>query len=195
MPVIKRYPNRKLYNTEAKQYVTLDGIADLVRKGQEVRVVDHTTGEDLTALTLTQIMFEQEKKEGGLVPHAILSELVKAGGNTLSALQHALVSPLGLSGQVDEEIARRIEAVVSRGELSAEEGARLRNLLVGQGFRPVEGRQAGDQDLRRLLGERAIPTRAEVQRLANQVQELESKLEEVSRRKKPAAKRARRKKA
>ncbi|MBP7044934.1 MAG: pesticidal protein Cry15Aa, partial [Chloroflexi bacterium] len=45
MPVIKRYPNRKLYDTEAKKYITLDGIAELIRKGEDIRVVDHTTDE------------------------------------------------------------------------------------------------------------------------------------------------------
>ena len=61
MPIIKRYPNRKLYDTAAKQYVSLDGIAAMIRRGDEVQVVDHATGEDLTTLTLTQIIVEQEK--------------------------------------------------------------------------------------------------------------------------------------
>lgn len=63
MAIIKRYPNRKLYDTEAKKYITLDGIAELIRDGQEVQVMDHSTGEDLTTLTLTQIIFEQEKEK------------------------------------------------------------------------------------------------------------------------------------
>ena len=60
--IIKRYPNRKLYNTDTKTYITLDAIAALIRKGQSVQVVDNATGDDLTALTLSQIIFEQEKK-------------------------------------------------------------------------------------------------------------------------------------
>ena len=68
MPVIKRYPNRKLYDTTAKQYVSLEGIADLVRQGAEVQVVDHATGEDLTTLTLTQIIVEQERLQSGFLP-------------------------------------------------------------------------------------------------------------------------------
>ena len=59
--IIKRYPNRKLYNTETKRYITLDGISTLIKQSNEVQVLDHTTGEDLTTLTLTQIIFEQEK--------------------------------------------------------------------------------------------------------------------------------------
>src|SRR3972149_6456510 len=105
MPTIKRYPNRKLYDTETKQYITLKGIADLIRQGQDVRVVDYTSGEDLTALTLAQIMFDQEKKAGGFVPHPVLSGLIQAGGKTLSALQHSLASPLGWWGQGDAQSA------------------------------------------------------------------------------------------
>ena len=51
MLVIKRYPNRKLYDTTAKQYITLEGIAARIRDGEEVQIVDHATGEDLTTLT------------------------------------------------------------------------------------------------------------------------------------------------
>ncbi len=62
MPLIKRYPNRKLYDTEAKRYVTLENITEMIQKGEEVQVVDYESGEDLTNLTLTQIILEQEKK-------------------------------------------------------------------------------------------------------------------------------------
>ena len=53
MPTIKRYPNRKLYDTEAKRYVTLDSIALMIQHGRDVQVIDHETGEDLTNLTLS----------------------------------------------------------------------------------------------------------------------------------------------
>ncbi len=90
MPVIKRYPNRKLYNTDAKQYITLDGIAALIRQGQEVSVVDHTTGEDLTAVTLAQIIVEQEKRQGGILPHSLLASLIQAGGEAMHTLRRTL---------------------------------------------------------------------------------------------------------
>ena len=58
MPVIKRYSNRKLYDTDAKHYVTLEDLANFVRKGEDVQVVDYTTGDDLTSMTLLQVIFE-----------------------------------------------------------------------------------------------------------------------------------------
>ena len=94
MPVIKRYPNRKLYNTEAKKYVTLAQIAHLIRDGQDVQVVDHSTGEDLTALTLTQVILEQERRQSGFLPQTVLTGLIQAGGDRLSNLRRALASPL-----------------------------------------------------------------------------------------------------
>ncbi len=63
MRVIKRYPNRKLYDTEGKQYISLERIAGLIRGGEDIHVVDHATHEDLTTVTLTQVIFEQEKRQ------------------------------------------------------------------------------------------------------------------------------------
>jgi len=80
LPTIKRYPNRKLYNTDTKQYITLDELAELIRDGQELEVVDNASGEDLTVLTMTQILFEQVKKQAGFLPRTLLTGLIQAGG-------------------------------------------------------------------------------------------------------------------
>jgi polyhydroxyalkanoate synthesis repressor PhaR len=101
--VIKRYPNRKLYDTEAKQYITLDGIATLIRQGEQVSVVDHASSEDLTALTLTQVIFEQEKRRSGFLPQSVLTGLIQAGGETMTTLRRTLAAPLEMARQVDEE--------------------------------------------------------------------------------------------
>jgi len=114
MAVIKRYPNRKLYHTEARQYITLEGIAGLIRQGQEVEVVDHATGEDLTAVVLTQIIAEQEKKRSGFLPQAVLTGLIRSGGETLATLQRGLAASLELLHQADEEIEGRIQALGDR---------------------------------------------------------------------------------
>lgn len=187
MPIIKRYPNRKLYNTETKQYVTLEGVANLVREGQDIHVVDHATGEDLTTLTLTQIVLDQEKKAGGFVPNNVLSGLVKAGGKTLSALQHSLASPLGLWGQVDDEIARRIEALVAAGELTKREGARLRQQLLMQSTQVKEKPLPFEQEVEQVLSKRGIPTREDYQRLTRKLDALAAKLDRLG----PGAQRTR----
>lgn len=170
MPVIKRYPNRKLYDTEAKKYITLDGIAALIREGQEVQVVDHTTGEDLTALTLSQIIFEQEKKGGGFLPKSVLTSLVQAGGDTVNTLRRGLTAPLDLFRQVDDEIERRLQTLINRGELAREEGTRLRNKLLN--------RESGvEEEIEHALTARGVPRKEEIQRLNQQIETLATKLD------------------
>jgi polyhydroxyalkanoate synthesis repressor PhaR len=174
---IKRYPNRKLYDTEAKQYVTLDGIALLIREGEEVKVVDHASGEDLTALTLTQVILEQEKKRGGFLPQSVLTGLIQAGGDTLSSLRRRLAAPLDMARQVDEEIEQRLQALISRGELAAEEGRRLRDQLLARGpVRPARFGLSG-ADLEEALNRRQLPTREDLQQVLDELEALTAKVE------------------
>jgi polyhydroxyalkanoate synthesis repressor PhaR len=177
MPVIKRYPNRKLYNTEAKQYVTLEGIADLIRQGQEIQVVDYASGEDLTAVTLTQIISELEKRRSGFLPQAVLTGLVRSGGETLAALRRTLASPLDLLYHVDEEIERRIEALVAAGDLPADEGRRLRDLLVAEGRRSRSAVSPTEEELAERLRERGVVTRQDLQSLIDQLDVLTARLD------------------
>ena len=78
MRVIKRYSNRKLYDTHDSRYVTLDQLAELVRQGEEIRVVDKTTDKDLTSATLAQIIFEEEKRAPKL-PVERLRQIIRTG--------------------------------------------------------------------------------------------------------------------
>jgi polyhydroxyalkanoate synthesis repressor PhaR len=80
---VKRYANRKLYDTERSCYVTLDDIAAMIKAGDEVRVVDNKSGEDLTSVTLAQIIFEAEKKNN-FMPLDLLRDLIRNGGGTIS---------------------------------------------------------------------------------------------------------------
>lgn len=181
MPVIKRYPNRKLYDTEAKQYITLDGIASLIRQGEDVQVVDYASGEDLTALTLSQIIFEQQKKHSGFLPHSVLTGLIQAGGDTFGTLRRTLASSLGYARQVDEEIERRVKELVSQGELSQAEGYQLLEKLVSRFRRLQHDGWPDEKRLAQLLVERGVPTRDDLQELAEQLDELAAKVGEIDR--------------
>jgi polyhydroxyalkanoate synthesis repressor PhaR len=180
MPVIKRYPNRKLYDTEAKQYITLEGLAALIRKRRDVQVVDHASGEDLTALTLSQIIFEQQKKDDGFLPHSVLTGLIRAGGDTLNTLRRSLASSLGLLRYIDEEIERRIQLLIAQGDLTQDEGQRLLARLVSQDPNPHDGPWPDERELERLLTDRGVPTRADFQQVVLQLDLLAAKLEELT---------------
>jgi polyhydroxyalkanoate synthesis repressor PhaR len=178
MRTIKRYPNRKLYDTQEKKYVTLNGIAALIRDGEEVQVVDHTTGEDLTAVTLTQIIFEQEKQQSGFLPHSVLTGLIRAGGDRLSTLRRTLVSPLDLLYHVDEEIDRRVRTLIRHGDLEETEGLSLRDKLLS--LRGAASRSpVTEEELERILLERGIPTHEELRELEEKLEGLVRKLNDV----------------
>jgi polyhydroxyalkanoate synthesis repressor PhaR len=75
---IKRYSNRKLYDTRDSRYVTLEQIARMIREGDEIRVVENATGQDLTAATMAQIIFEEEKR-GPHLPIEGLRRIIQVG--------------------------------------------------------------------------------------------------------------------
>ena len=185
MPVIKRYPNRKLYDTEAKRYITLDGIAELIRDGAELQVIDHTTDEDLTAVTLTQIIFEQEKRNSGFLPKSVLTGLVRAGGDTINTLRRSLNSPLELLKHVDEEIEKRLQALVERGEMAKEEALALSEKLLAVGQEKGKDLLPGQQRLEKLLTVRGVPSREEVEDLTSQIESLSAKIDTLIDEKEP----------
>lgn len=82
--IIKRYQNRKLYDTQQSCYVTLDDIAKMIRTDEEVTVVDNKTKRDITASTLSQIIFEAEKKAGDYAPLSVLREIIQHENGSMS---------------------------------------------------------------------------------------------------------------
>ncbi len=83
--VIKKYANRRLYNTATSSYVTLDYLSDMVKHGQDFVVYDAKTGENITRSVLTQIIFEEESKGQNLLPVQFLRQLIKFYGDNLQS--------------------------------------------------------------------------------------------------------------
>lgn len=81
--IIKKYANRRLYHTEISQYITLDDVADMVRKGEDLKVVDARTGQDLTRTILTQIIVEQEAKGESMLPIKFLRQVIRMYSNNM----------------------------------------------------------------------------------------------------------------
>jgi polyhydroxyalkanoate synthesis repressor PhaR len=99
--VVKRYPNRKLYDTTDSRYVTLQQIAEFVRQGEDVRIIDNKTKEDLTEVTLAQILYEEQKQEGRAQPAGTLRSLIqKSGERIITSLREG---PMGRLVQRTEE--------------------------------------------------------------------------------------------
>jgi polyhydroxyalkanoate synthesis repressor PhaR len=81
--LIKRYPNRKLYDAEASVYVSLTDVAGLIREGHTVQIVDNATGEDITAQTLTQVVLEEGKRGASILPTELLHDLLRRSGEAI----------------------------------------------------------------------------------------------------------------
>src|ERR1700722_19033191 len=94
---IKKYPNRRLYNTGTSTYVTLEDLAAMVKTGEDFVVYDAKTGEEITRSVLTQIIFEQENKEGqNLLPIAFLRQLIRSYGDSMQML-----GPRNVDGSIE----------------------------------------------------------------------------------------------
>src|SRR3954452_8993342 len=106
--IVKRYANRKLYDTERSCYVTLEDISVMIKAGDEVRVVDNKSGEDLTSVTLAQIIFETEKKKS-FMPLSLLRGLIQEGGDALGGSVRDRVA--GVSSKIKTELEDRIGSV------------------------------------------------------------------------------------
>lgn len=92
--IIKRYSNRKLYDTDRSRYVTLEEIARMIKEGEEVQIIDNKSGRDLTAVTLTQIIYEEEKEKSRM-PLSMLRNLIQASGETLQEFwDRSVITPV-----------------------------------------------------------------------------------------------------
>jgi len=173
MPIIKRYPNRKLYDTDAKKYVTLDEIAVLVREGEEVTVIDHESGDDVTSLTLTQIILEQEKKKSGYLSTSTLANLIRSGGaslgtsinDTFGSFRKSVQKSVASLGELNPINEESINKLIEQGKLNVEQA---------QGLLKLDGL------LSEVLHSLNVPTHKEIQALQEQVETLSARLAELS---------------
>lgn len=120
--LIKRYANRKLYDTKRSCYVTLDEIAQMVQTGEDVKIVDNKTKEDMTAVTLAQIIFEQEKKTNRM-PLSVLRGMIQSSGEVLSDFfQRTVTSPVtNLRGEMVKTFDKVLNKKAEDGEELADE--------------------------------------------------------------------------
>lgn len=124
--LIKRYGNRKLYDTSESRYITLDEIARLVRSGNDVKVIDNENGDDLTAITFAQIILEEEKRRSSLLSLGLLRELVQHGEDTLAQLKTQVEKGVEAIGTIGEKAGRRVQEMVAgtvQGERDEQLGA------------------------------------------------------------------------
>jgi polyhydroxyalkanoate synthesis repressor PhaR len=166
MQTIKKYANRKLYHTNRKQYITLDGIAALIQAGDAVQVLDNETGEDITAQILSQVVL-QTRGGGDRLPTHVLTGLIQAGGDTIAGVRRSFWGAIGGASVVDGEIKRRLDQLHADGHIDADELARLRDLLL-----PSQAETAHAEP-----GE--IPSHRDIVHLRDQVEALTAMVDQL----------------
>jgi polyhydroxyalkanoate synthesis repressor PhaR len=176
---IKRYPNRKLYDTRRNKYVILSEISELIRQGEEISVIDNVSGEDITTVTLTQIILEREKRVGNFLPRKILSDLIEAGGESISSIRKKIVPPTELLQQVDEEISKRIQGLIQQGEIAEDYAKKLHAMLFQNSLLKGSLSLVTQQEIQEALTKHDLPSRDEFQDLIKQIDSLAEKIEKM----------------
>lgn len=167
--VIKRYQNRKLYDTHQSCYVTLDEIAEMIMRGEEVVVVDNRTKKDITSSTLTQIIFEKQKRSKSIIPVSTLRDIIQVGGGTFSGF-------LAKSAESGTNVLSKAKADLEKS-FANEENLRGSFLVA----------QRAAEDLRRAIDDKAqksglsreamTATQTQLQNLNSQLNNLEKLIE------------------
>ncbi len=192
MRTIKRYANRKLYDTSVRRYINLVEIAELVQKGTEVKVVDSKSGEDITKVTLSQILLEKEKRGQGFVPKVLFANLIRKGGTSLvDYVKRSAKGSLGFIHWAEEEIDKGVKKLVHARQITEAEAKRLREDIVHRLSRTKgEWEKAIDHRIQSVLHSLNIPAQRDISRLADKLETLARKVESLNgkRRNAPAAK-------
>ena len=192
--VIKRYANRKLYDPAARRYVTLDDVAALVSRGDDIEVVDQATGEDLTTLILGQVLLDGLRQRTARLPRQVLARLIRIAGAPRTDWEE-WPEPKEAAGRAGHEAERIAGRFLAGGRPSLEDAVALREEIGQLVHRLVDEAQSGvETRLRGLLtiGEGAAGRSLGVLRTGLNV--LDGRVGRPSReeKKSPSPKRARR---
>ena len=143
--LIKKYANRKLYDTTSKHYVTLETVARLVQDGHDIRVVDQPTGSDITSMVLNQILFDRGPGRRSGLPDAVLVDLVKERGEQLMGMFRSSLT-------LPRELGQRAADGIERGAQSLDDAIStgMRNLNIASADDMEDLRQQ-IQDLRQQV--------------------------------------------
>ena len=185
--VIKRYTNRKLYDTVESRYVTLDEIAHMIKGGAEVKIIDNRSKEDLTSVTLAQIIFEEEKKRSQM-PLGVLREIIRNDGEAVASFYaektRTIAGKLGelrnKTESLREDIEQRVRGVTGIFRPGGEGPSPVKEVMEAGGRAVDEIRGRVDTAVKTVVESLGAPAAAEIERLQKRIQELEKKIAELT---------------
>ena len=169
--LIKRYANRKLYNTQASRYITLKGIAELLEQGEDVRVIDNESGEDITSITLSQILVDTERSNRS-VPGNLISGLFQRGGDVLyEALSRGVDDASERLDDFQRTMRRllRVRPVDEQASVESGDTSGRRDWIA---FTPSDVDRLIQRAVERLLTVLDVPRRADIEALHERLDRL-----------------------
>jgi polyhydroxyalkanoate synthesis repressor PhaR len=177
--VIKRYTNRKLYDTVESRYVTLDEIAEMIKAGAEVKIIDNRTKEDLTSVTLAQIIFEEEKKTSKMSLET-LRDMIRHGGEVAQRFVEGTQAELrGRVEAVRAAAEQRVQSFLKQGQQTSDRAKEL-----------VQTSQEAVSALQKKVDERVraaiegmsnlSDVRRSLDEIAKRIEGLEKRLDEIA---------------
>jgi polyhydroxyalkanoate synthesis repressor PhaR len=188
--LIKRYANRKLYNTETSRYITLKGVGELLDRGEEVRVVDNETGEDITQVALSQILVDN-KRAREVPSDTLLTQILSRGGDAVySAIRKSVDEASDGLGEFQERFRQLVHRRDVRGDVRGDRGGDTA-MARGRGFAwDLRGREEPEHEpaspgVDPRAGSRPDfrtnewPSRAEIDRLNRNLERVAGALERL----------------
>lgn len=187
--VIKKYANRRLYNTQTSSYVTLDHLCEMVKAGTEFQVLDARSGEDITRSVLTQIIFEEEAKGQSLLPIHFLRQLIRMYGDSMQAFVPGYLDLSMESFTKNQEVMRNRIAEAFGGGSQALENLTRQNLAMFeramQMFTPFAPRAVRPEDSEpRPNGAPEAKPSEEISELKSEIEAMRKQLAELSQQRK-----------
>ena len=183
--VIKKYANRRLYNTSTSTYVTLDDLSAMVKSGTDFLVYDAKTGEDITRSVLTQIIFEEENKGTNLLPINFLRQLIRFYGDSMQAFVPGFLEfSLENLGKDQDKFRARMMDAWGGDAFKAMQDQAQRNMSMFSdammAFNPFASAMGGAVPGAPVPGKPATPTRDDLQSLKDQLAAMQQKLDTLS---------------
>lgn len=178
--IIRKYSNRKMYDTETSKPITLGEIAALITEGDSVQVIDNETGEDLTAITLAQIILEQEKDRSELMSVPILlEELIRKGRSSiLEFVERSLLASVETISLTEDRAKEIVRELMKKRKLDRAEGQELLKRLLTKAKESKEALQDQiEAVIQSVIKRMHIPTREEFSELKSNLQQINQKID------------------
>jgi len=176
--IIKKYANRRLYNTDSSSYITLEHLASLTREGREFKVVDAKTGEDLTRPVLTQIIMDEETRGQTMLPAAFRRQLISMYGDSVQGrVPPYLEASMDAFRRNQEQFRQAVSGAFGAGAFKPFEQLAKQNMAMFQAAADMLTGRAKPAD-----EAKPAPANDELASIRAQMAELQAQLERLSKR-------------